>query len=334
MDDAPAWGRPDDLSVNIVSASLLRVALAPARVVVVTTLAVLDSPPVRRRVDRATDAGRAATERATVKLERAAADALARDEVTRVIELTLQGPLPEHLARSLVENQVPARMLRAALERREEQDLAETLDADVGRLLSSPAVRSALVDARTTATDEFVGSLCSRTAAFDLVVERYPRRWFRRPARQAPVEGVAYPAGLVTRTVAFAVDLGIVTVVFAAGAAIAGAAASLVGILRPEWLVAAIGAVAWSVVHAGYFAGSWTLTGQTLGMRLLRVRVVDARGKPPGVLAALVRWVGILLSIVACFAGFLPVLVDDRRRGLADFLARTTVESDPATSPG
>jgi uncharacterized RDD family membrane protein YckC len=315
--------------VNIVAASLLRVALVPARVVVVSTLAVLDAPPVRRRVDRAADAGRTATERATVRLEHAAADALTREEVTRVIELTLQGPLPENLARSLVENQVPARMLRAALELREEQPLAETLDADVGRLLSSPAVRSALVEARTTAADEFVGSLCSRASALDLVVERYPRRWFRRPVRLAPSEGVAYPAGLVTRAVAFAVDLGIVTVVFAAGAAIAGAAASLVGILRPEWLVAAIGALAWSVVHAAYFAGSWTLVGQTPGMRLMRVRVVDARGNAPGVLAALVRWVGLLLSIVPCFAGFLPVLVDDRRRGLADLLARTTVESDP-----
>jgi hypothetical protein len=38
-----------------------------------------------------------------------------------------------------------------------------------------------------------------------------------------------------------------------------------------------------------------------------------------------VRWIGILLSIVPCFAGFLPVLVDDRRRGLADLLARTMV---------
>jgi uncharacterized RDD family membrane protein YckC len=143
------------------------------------------------------------------------------------------------------------------------------------------------------------------------------------------VQGVAYPAGLVTRAIAFAVDLGIVTVFFAAGAAIAGAAASLVGILRPEWLVATIGALAWFVVHAAYFAGSWTLVGQTPGMRLMRVRVVDARGNAPRVWAALVRWIGILLSIVPCFAGFLPVLVDDRRRGLADLLARTTVVSDP-----
>jgi len=315
--------------VNVVGASLLRVALAPARAVVVSTLAVLEAPPVRRRVDRATDAGRAVSARAALKLEDAAADALARPEVTRIIERTLQGPLPEHVAKSLIDNHVPARMLRAALERREEQPLAETLDADVGRLLASPAVRSALVDARTTATNEFVGSLCARTAALDTVVERYPRRWFRRPARPASVEGVAYPAGLVTRATAFAVDLGIVTVVFAAGAAIVGAAASLVGILRPEWLVATIGALAWSVVHAAYFAGSWTLVGQTPGMRLMRVRVVDARGKAPGVAASLVRWVGLLLSIVPCFAGFLPVLVDDRRRSLADLLARTTVVSDP-----
>jgi uncharacterized RDD family membrane protein YckC len=38
-----------------------------------------------------------------------------------------------------------------------------------------------------------------------------------------------------------------------------------------------------------------------------------------------VRLVGLVLSIIPLFAGFLPVLVDDRRRGLLDMMARTTV---------
>ena len=218
-----------------------------------STLAVLETPPVRRRVDRATDAGRAASERAALRLEQAAADALARPEVTRVIDLTLQGPLPEQVARSLMENRVPARMLRAALEFREEQPNAETLDADVGRLLASPAVRSALTDARTTATGEFVGSITARTEALDLVVERYPPGGFGGPARA--VEGVAYPAGFVTRATAFAVDLAIVTVVFGAGRRSPDGCLAR-GDPAPGWLVATIGALAWFVVHAAYFAGS------------------------------------------------------------------------------
>jgi len=58
-----------------------------------------------------------------------------------------------------------------------------------------------------------------------------------------------------------------------------------------------------------------------------------------------VRFFGLLLAIVPRFAGFLPVLLDDRRRGLHDFLAGTIVdrelpietasaiEAGPATAP-
>jgi uncharacterized RDD family membrane protein YckC len=35
--------------------------------------------------------------------------------------------------------------------------------------------------------------------------------------------------------------------------------------------------------------------------------------------------VGLVLSIVPLFAGFLPVLFSERRRGLADFMAGTVV---------
>ena len=42
----------------------------------------------------------------------------------------------------------------------------------------------------------------------------------------------------------------------------------------------------------------------------------------------IVRFVGLVLSIVPLFAGFLPVLFTKRRRGLADFLAGTVVVYD------
>ncbi|HEX6663514.1 MAG TPA: hypothetical protein VF025_07535, partial [Gaiellaceae bacterium] len=42
-----------------------------------------------------------------------------------------------------------------------------------------------------------------------------------------------------------------------------------------------------------------------------------------------VRFVGLVLAIVPWFAGFLPVLVDGRRRSLPDFLARTLVVYEP-----
>jgi hypothetical protein len=40
---------------------------------------------------------------------------------------------------------------------------------------------------------------------------------------------------------------------------------------------------------------------------------------------ALIRLGGLVLAIIPLFAGFLPVFVDERRRALQDFLARTVV---------
>ena len=97
------------------------------------------------------------------------------------------------------------------------------------------------------------------------------------------------------------------------------------GTLRPEWLVAVLAAVGWIVAVTSYFALFWSTTGQTPGMRLMRLKVIDRRGEPPHLLRALLRVVGLGLAIIPLFAGFLPVLFDARRRGIHDLLAGTTV---------
>ena len=81
----------------------------------------------------------------------------------------------------------------------------------------------------------------------------------------------------------------------------------------------------WAITMTGYFVGFWAVTGQTPGMRLMHVRVVARNGRPPSFGRGLVRLAGLILAIIPLFAGFLPVLVDDRRRGLADMLAGTVV---------
>ena len=43
---------------------------------------------------------------------------------------------------------------------------------------------------------------------------------------------------------------------------------------------------------------------------------------------SIVRMVGLVLAIVLLFTGFLPVLFDERRRALQDFLAGTAVVYD------
>jgi uncharacterized RDD family membrane protein YckC len=62
-------------------------------------------------------------------------------------------------------------------------------------------------------------------------------------------------------------------------------------------------------------------------MSLLRL-LVDESGGPARFGRSLLRLVGALLAISIFFVGFLPVLVDDRRRALQDFLACTVVICD------
>jgi uncharacterized RDD family membrane protein YckC len=142
-------------------------------------------------------------------------------------------------------------------------------------------------------------------------------------------------AGVATRAVALAIDAVLSQGIFLVGAALLGLAGSLVGDLRPEWLVAFLAAAGWVLTGTVYFAGFWAVTGQTPGMRLMRLRVVARDGAPPHPARALVRVVGLVLAIVPVFAGFIPVLIDDRRRGLPDFLAGTVVVyAEVALAPG
>jgi uncharacterized RDD family membrane protein YckC len=140
-------------------------------------------------------------------------------------------------------------------------------------------------------------------------------------------------AGIATRAVALVVDVALVSTIVVVGAGLLGLVASLVGELRPQWLVATLVGCAWGLTVTIYFVLFWSVTGQTPGMRAMRLRVVTADGTPPSFWRALVRLIGLLLAIVPLFAGFLPVLFDSRRRALPDYLARTVVLYTDRTSP-
>jgi uncharacterized RDD family membrane protein YckC len=135
-------------------------------------------------------------------------------------------------------------------------------------------------------------------------------------------------AGLVTRIVAFVIDAAVVNgIAFVVGAA-ASLAFSLFGVSLDELPAAAsvvVAAGGWLALNLVYFAGSWTLTGQTTGMRLMTIRVVRADGECPILRQSLWRLVAMLIAAIPLFAGYLLILVDDRRRGLHDRLAGTFV---------
>jgi uncharacterized RDD family membrane protein YckC len=132
--------------------------------------------------------------------------------------------------------------------------------------------------------------------------------------------------GLVTRAIAFVVDAAIINLIALLVGVGVGLALSILSISdTAETVLLACGAGAFAVWTVAYFAVFWSTTGQTPGNRLMRIRVCCDDGAGLSVRRSLLRFGALVLAALPLFAGFLPVLVDDRRRGLHDMLAGTVV---------
>ncbi len=138
-------------------------------------------------------------------------------------------------------------------------------------------------------------------------------------------------AGFVTRAIAFAIDVALIDLGAASVAIVVGLGLSALDVPSAVVTVAiAVGGVAFIAWFVGYFATFWSTTGQTPGARVMGVRVACAgTGGPVRLRAAVVRLAGMVLAAIPLCAGFLLILIDDRRRGLQDRLARTVVVYAP-----
>jgi uncharacterized RDD family membrane protein YckC len=141
---------------------------------------------------------------------------------------------------------------------------------------------------------------------------------------------IAY-VGLVTRAVAFAVDAALIQFV---AIAVAGTFALILTVVSlPDELDPVIAVVASAVYLlwlVGYFVVFWSTTGQTPGDRLFQIRVCRADdGAAPSAGAAVLRFATLILAALPLFLGFLPILLDDRRRGVHDMAAGTVVVAAP-----
>jgi uncharacterized RDD family membrane protein YckC len=70
------------------------------------------------------------------------------------------------------------------------------------------------------------------------------------------------------------------------------------------------------------------LTGQTLGKRMLNIRVIAMDGRAAGFTSALVRAIGEYLSAIPLMLGYVCALFVPSRRALHDYLAGTRVIAD------
>jgi uncharacterized RDD family membrane protein YckC len=282
------------------------------------------------------------------------------DEAERAIDAALAGPLPEIVGRAIVERRVAERVVTAMLDASARQEGAgdaveqilrspalerwlasedaarvaalatdrvvhsEAFRHAVADLLSSPEIRRAMTETAGGFGDDAAVAARTKARGADFRIEASVHRLLHRPDPARPGFG-----GFVSRGVALAVDGLLAQIAYLVLAASVGIVLGLVSGLRPGWLEGTLAGGGWLLVVAAYFSAFWANTGQTPGMRLMGVRVLAPSGEPPSVKRSLVRVVGLMLAIIPLGAGFLPALVDARRRALPDYLAGTTVAYEP-----
>jgi uncharacterized RDD family membrane protein YckC len=282
------------------------------------------------------------------------------DESSRALEAALRGPLPEMLGRALVEQHVLQRVLSEMLAAAEEDGSGGAVEQALGpeverwlageegarlveivsnqvvgsvafrravaELVSSPEVRGAISTAAGGFSDDAADAARGKARAAD---DRVELRAHRLVGRSSPAQPGF--AGIASRGLALAVDAALAQLIFLIVAASVGLVLGIVGDLRQGWLTGLLAGGGWLLVVTAYFAGFWSSTGQTPGLRLMRARVVIGTGGAPSLPRAVVRVAGLIAAIIPLGAGFLPALVDRRRRALPDFMAGTAVVYEPAT---
>lgn len=163
------------------------------------------------------------------------------------------------------------------------------------------------------------------------------------PEAHGPAEAVmrVRVTGFSRRLVAAIVDgailLGLSLAVTAVTAMVLGAPLPSAKELGPDLLVAgvldrnpmAVAAIGLflglTLLYQLYFA---SMSGQTIGMRVVRIRLISSRGRAPGPLRGLLRVLALAVSVLPGGLGWLWALFDREHRALHDHVAGTYVILD------
>ena len=291
-------------------------------------------------------------------VERVAGELLDAGVAENVADRVLAGQELDRLVTRVLEDPATGRLVAQVLDSRLlDESVARVLQSEelwlvVEEIARSPAVTSAISQQGTGFADQVVGEVGERSRRADAWLERAARRMLHRDAaprrsreghdlRRAPAAGArrgraggghrARRRRRLRRRWSRARSPSRST----------RRSSTWWPCSRPRWsgwrcrcsrcpttsrtVLVAIGSVAYVLWSVAYFVGFWSTTGQTPGARLLRFRVCTYGLGPLKPRRALLRFAGLVLAAIPLFAGFLPILFDDRRRGLQDILARTVV---------
>jgi uncharacterized RDD family membrane protein YckC len=168
----------------------------------------------------------------------------------------------------------------------------------------------------------------------------------------APLEAAAHPAvrprrestavhvvGFWRRMIAAAIDLSIVV---PAALLITMLASRITGLHLPSnlhlvdldlWIdlvlaadpALVMGLVLFGAIGLTYLLVFQIIIGHTLGMRALRIKIIDVYGDRPSAARCVARCAGYLAGVATLFLGFLWMGFDSEKRGLQDWIAGTYV---------
>jgi uncharacterized RDD family membrane protein YckC len=190
----------------------------------------------------------------------------------------------------------------------------------VERIAGAPEIRAAIASQTTGLITDIGVRLTVITEELDDALERV--------VRPKSADSETDQAGLATRVVAGAIDVGLL---FAAYSLISGVVASVVGSLfgaHPSAIALAILAVLGVFAGGAIFAGFWALAGQTPGMRFLSIRLTHHGSRDISLGIATRRVFAVILSLVPLGLGFFAILREPARRAWHDRLTGTEVIYD------
>lgn len=126
-------------------------------------------------------------------------------------------------------------------------------------------------------------------------------------------------------------------IVVAVAGGLVGMVLGLVGAGTQSVLSTVLSTVLSFIISIGYYVFYQKQATQTLGKKVMGLRVVDAQGNTPSLMTFFLREViGKIVSAVILMIGYLMILWDGRKQGLHDKIAGTfviKVQSEQAAQP-
>jgi uncharacterized RDD family membrane protein YckC len=194
----------------------------------------------------------------------------------------------------------------------------------VQRIADAPEVRAALT-AQTAGLVRDIGVRLTRlTEALDDAIEK--------AIRPNSHEEETDQAGLATRSLAGAIDIGLLFLLYTLASAFLGAVfPATIGGKLPLLAIGILTALA-VIVGAGIIVAFWALVGQTPGMRFLSIRIVHGQSHELGLGLANRRMALFLLGLLPAGLVFLSIAADPQRRAWHDRVCGTEVIYDRSGS--